>query len=149
MPSDPHAMLGEFPASDPTPMAAATSDEGEQGETGSALTSLAQHLAAEHAQRTPQQTGKHRPLLLDRLPMLASDLRAAYQAVLHAIAANVALSYAAEVVARQLLRGGTGSAPHSGRSARGLLSPIARTCRCWSRQCLATRLCTGTRLCDT
>ena len=95
-PSDPQARPRALPATDTTPVAAATLGEGEQGETASALPTLAQHLAAAHAQCAQRQTRTHRPLLLDGLPVLAADLRAAYQAVLRAAAANMALSYAAE-----------------------------------------------------
>ena len=69
---------------------------GEAGETASDITHLAHRLAVEHAQCGQRRASKRHLRLLAQLPMLASELRAAYQAVLHAAAADMALSYAAE-----------------------------------------------------
>ena len=95
-PSDPPAQPGACPATDTTPIAATAAAAGAQSEPVSTLTGLAQHLAIAHAQHTQRQTGRHHPRLLDRLPILAMDLRAAYQAVLRMSTDTRALSYPAE-----------------------------------------------------
>ena len=95
-PSDPQAQPGACPATDTTPIAATAATAGAQSEPVSTLTGLAQHLAIAHAQHTQRQTGRHHARLLDRLPILAMDLRAAYQAVLRMSTDNRALSYPAE-----------------------------------------------------
>jgi cyclic beta-1,2-glucan synthetase len=74
----------------------ATAGAGEPGEPTSEITHLAQRLAAEHVQGGQRRASKRHLRLLARLPVLASELRAAYQAVLHAATADMALSYAAE-----------------------------------------------------
>ena len=98
-------------------------------------------------QRGLRQARKGQPLLLDQLPELAAELRAAYQAVLRTAAADMALSYAAEwlldnfYVVEQALYLIQNDLPETFYRQLPVLDGD------WSRQRLPACLCAGACLC--